>query len=373
MVKNGYRNGRIRYRCKACGQDPYRDSRARPDITNLAIFTRFLSYLTGKATQGEISGNTGRTLRRRWQWCWHIPTPPITSTGEIYPQLFIDGIYLSYKWCLLIAHNGDHVVARQWSTRENSASYQALLSHLAPPELVVTDGHGGALKALSQLWPHVPVQRCLVHVHRNNIRDLTTRPQTSAGRALHGLSQRLLTITTIAEATEWISLLFAFHGQYETTLKQRTYAKDVHASQRRTGRTWWYTHDRDRRVYLRLAKLVRRGTLFAYLETEPARARTTNTVESFNAKIRALIRHHRGLTQDHMIAAIDWLIHAHTEFPAPPSQILTDWQDNDRPPRTTIPHKAPPTPVKDGPVQYDTGLSEEEGLWARRGWAGRSH
>ena len=83
MIKNGSRNGRIRYRCKRCGQDPYRYDHARPDITALAIFTQFLTWILGKNSQAEIADNTGRTLRRRWAWCWTIPTPTLDITGEV--------------------------------------------------------------------------------------------------------------------------------------------------------------------------------------------------------------------------------------------------------------------------------------------------
>ena len=117
-------------------------------------------------------------------------------TGEVYDQVFVDGIYLAYDWCLLIARNTTHVVAWQWATRENTAAYTALLGKLTPPDLVTTDEAGGALSSITRMWPHTPVQRCLLHVHRNNIRDLTTHPHTPAGRALLGLSQRLLKITT---------------------------------------------------------------------------------------------------------------------------------------------------------------------------------
>jgi hypothetical protein len=373
-VKNGSRNGRIRYRCKHCGQDPYRESSARPDITALAIFTSFLSYLAGKLSQTEISGNTGRGLRRRWAWCWTVPTPRIETTGEVYDQLFIDGIYLPYNWCLLVAYNGENVVARQWCRRENSAAYTALLAKIPPPDLVATDGHGGALKALKQFWPHVPVQRCLIHVHRNNLRDLTTRPNTPAGKALLELSRRLLKVTTKQEAATWVKLLIEINTQYGAYFKERTYAHDVPASARRGNRKWWYTHERDRKVYHRLASLQGKGHLFTFLDFDTPRHKTTNPVESFNNCLRLVLLYHRGLSQAHMIAAIDWYCYTHSEFPQSLRDILTNWEKTSRPVRRLIPQKKnKPATKPDGPEQYGTAITTEEGLWTRKGWAGRSH
>lgn len=374
VIKNGSRNGRIRYRCRNCGQNPHADSARRPDITALAQFNGFRSYILGKLSQHDLTSNSGRSLRRQYAWCWKVPTPRIDTTGEVYIQVFIDGIYLPYNWCLLVARNTEHVIAWQWTTSENSAAYANLLKGIAPPDLVTTDGNNAALAAISELWPDTPIQRCLIHVHRNNRRDLSLHPKTNAGRALLKLSTDLLAISTTTQAAHWESLLLAFHTQYEPYLKERTYAKDVPATQRRKGRTWWYTHDRDRKVYFRLARLTRKGHLFTYLSFTPTRERTTNPVESINALIRELPRTHRGLTEEHLITAIEWLCYTRSENPLTNTQILKQWNTNGQPERRTIPTKKTPPPpavTSPGPKQYDTAITTEDSLWNRHGWAGR--
>ena len=335
MIKSGKSAaGSQRWKCTACRVS---STAPRTDQSTLATFASFLTYLLGKLSQAEISGNTGRGLRRRWAWCWQVPTPAIEITGEVYDQLFIDGIYLPYNWCLLVAHNGEHVLARQWCHQENSAAYTALLAKIPPPDLVTTDGHGGALKALKQLWPEVAVQRCLVHVHRNNLSDLTKRPKTDAGKALLALSRRLLKVTSKEEAATWVKLLIEINTEYDTYFKERTWAKDVPASQRRGNQTWWYTHERDRRVYRRLASLHGKGHLFAFLEFDPPRERTTNPLESFNNCLRLVVLYHRGLSEAHMIAAIDWYCLHPQPIRPDHRQILTEWEKTGRPSRRIIP------------------------------------
>ncbi|PHP52544.1 hypothetical protein [Actinomyces ruminis] len=88
-----------------------------------------------------------------------------------------------------------------WAASENSAAYAALLAPIAPPDLVATDGAGGALKALRSLWPDTPIQRCLIHVHRDTVRDLTLHPKTTPGKALLRHSRKLLSISTTEQAT----------------------------------------------------------------------------------------------------------------------------------------------------------------------------
>lgn len=370
MIKSGKSAaGSQRWKCTACRVS---STAPRTDQSTLATFASFLTYLLGKLSQAEISGNTGRGLRRRWAWCWQVPTPAIEITGEVYDQLFIDGIYLPYNWCLLVAHNGEHVLARQWCHQENSAAYTALLAKIPPPDLVTTDGHGGALKALKQLWPEVAVQRCLVHVHRNNLSDLTKRPKTDAGKALLALSRRLLKVTSKEEAATWVKLLIEINTEYDTYFKERTWAKDVPASQRRGNQTWWYTHERDRRVYRRLASLHGKGHLFAFLEFDPPRERTTNPLESFNNCLRLVVLYHRGLSEAHMIAAIDWYCYTHSQFVQTTRQILTEWEKTGRPSRRIIPKTKHTKPTPDGPEHYGTAITNEEGLWAPLGFPASS-
>ena len=179
----------------------------------------------------------------------------------------------------------------------------------------------------------------------------------------------------MTQAASWAGLLIQIHTQYEAFFTERTYARDVPANQRRDGRSWWYTHERDRRVYHRLARLQQEGSLFTFLTFEEPRERTTNPVESVNAQIRRLAYAHRGMTEHHMITMIDWYLYAHTENPQPPHHILQEWNTAGRPQRHIIPKKTrhhPQPAVGDMPVHYDTALTPEEGLWTRKGWAGRS-
>ena len=373
LKRNGTRNGKVRWRCTKCGAT---SSKTRPDITRDAAFDLFQAYLRGKNSQAVLDETaSGRSLRRRLAWCWKVPVPRPLPTGEIYNQVFLDGKEVGYNWVLLAAVNQDGtVVAWQWTTSENATAYRALISAIPPPKVVTVDGAAGGLKAIRQVWgEETAIQRCLIHVHRNNRADLTRNPKTMAGKTLLGLSKALLEIGSQEEASNWEGLLQAFYNQYSTYLKERSYARDNPEEGRRRGSTWWYTHSRDRRVYFRLARLARQGVLFTYLNTDLAEGlhSTTNIIESLNSRIDELCFQHRGLSEPHLICAVNWLLHHHTETPIPAKEILKQWEQEGRPTARLIPTKTPrPTP-SDGPKEYDTGLTAEEGLWTRKGWAGR--
>lgn len=373
LKRNGTRNGKVRWRCTQCGASA---TRRRQDHGELATFERFLAWISGKQTQRDFDATkTGRTLRRRISWCWNIPVPPPPVTGEIHDQIFIDGTYLAYGWCLLIARaDTGAVLGWQWCHSETSAAYTRLLTRIPPPLVVTTDGGGGGLKAIKEHWPTSKIQRCLLHVHRNNTKDLTRNPKTMAGKTLLGLSQSLLRVSTKDEAATWASLLAAFHTQYGAYLKERTYARDDPqgaASRGKKPTGWWYTHERDRRVYYRLDRLYQQGWLFTFLtaKKDTIFERTTNPVESLNHQVKQVIKSHPGLSEDHLTSGIEWVLYSYTENPSTPKETLKNWNAAGKPTRKLIPKKQRKThPL--GPKQWDTGLTAEEGLWTRKGWAG---
>ena len=304
-------SGSQRWRCTACNLTTTAPRAVPPARTEQATLGEFIAWATSKGTQADQPGGA-RAFRRRTAWCWRVPVPRPPVTGEVHAQIFIDGLHLAGGWTLLVARSTAHVIAWQWAAGESAAAYTALLQDLAPPDLVTTDGAGGALKALRELWPRTPVQRCLIHVHRDTVRDLTLHPRT-------------------------------------------------------------------RRAHRRLERLAKQGTLFAYL-TGPAGEprhtpleRTTNPVEAINAQVRATLRHHRGAGPDHQAAIIDWTLARLTEQPPTPTQALKAWNQDGRRPAARLPTRKTRTSARPHPAGWGTTPTPEEGLWTRKGWAGRTH
>ncbi|SPT52472.1 Uncharacterised protein [Actinomyces bovis] len=99
--------------------------------------------------------------------------------------------------------------------------------------------------------------------------------------------------------------------------------------------------------------------------------RTTNPVESVNAQVRDRLRHHRGTTTDHQAAIAESTLHTYTQAPATPAALLAHWTAQDRPQRTRTPKPTTSHP-NTHPAGPGTTPTPEEGLWARKGWAGRT-
>ena len=163
-----------------------------------------------------------------------------------------------------------------------------------------------------------------------------------------------------------------WHHVFGELIKERTYAqgpgglrpKGVKATQ-----TWWYTHNRLRSAYKLLERLIRSGELFPYLEPEfdgLGVASTTNHIEGgVNTQLRALLRNHRGMPPAHAIRAIEWWLYTHSQNPAEPHTLIKPEH------HTPQPKRKAPIEEEIGPELIGTALSETEGLWVRKGWAGR--
>lgn len=371
-------SGTQRWRCKDCELSFTASHQGRSDPSD---FESFIGYATGKFTKNDLAGlgHVSRsTLARKWEWCWQVPTPKPPITGEIYDQVFLDGIYLNDGWVLLsVVNQRMQVVAWQWASSETTQAYEALIQGLAPPLMLTIDGAKGALGAYRNQWEKegTALQRCLLHIHRNNVKDLTNRPRTEAGRALLALSRRITKIRSLDEVSTWEEALAAVHSLYGTWISHRTFAKDNPVEALRRGRkNWWYTHERDRRVYYRLVRLNRSGTMWNYLTSAGANltfSPFTNHVESINSQIRRLLDHHRGLSPAHMQTVIEWLLHSKTENPTPATEIFKQWDQGGRPSKQILPQKTHPKPRALGPEKWGTATTPEEGLWTRKGWAGR--
>lgn len=354
LVKNGrHRSGTQRWRCPSCGASSVR---RRPDVTAREQLRRFVTWLIGKHTQAESDGTaSGRSFRRQSAWCWTL-TPHLGRVDTIYHAVLVDGIWIG-SWCLLIAlSDTGRVLGWQWCARESTAAWKALLEQIPAPAVLVSDGGSGLPSALHQCWPETKHQRCLFHLQMNITRHLTRTPRTDAGRALRRLVMDLSDVRDEETAITWQLRLEQWWQAFGHLTRERTMF--------RNGQ-FGFTHDRLRKAWHLVRLLVRKNLLFTHISY--GNPRTTSALEGLNAHIRDLLRRHRGMTEEHRRRAVEWFLTLH-ELPI--EQAL----DLARPTEPTAPTPEP-EPEPDDQISrtlYDTGLTAEEGLWTRTGWAGRA-
>jgi transposase-like protein len=160
-------------------------------------FKRALKPLWGKSGLSHSSiSRANRALKEAFN-NWHHRD----LSGEEIVYLFLDGIYLGVrgnsreKEAILVAHGinreGKRVVLHlSLGVRESTESWKGVLTDLVerglrPPRLSITDGNQGLLKAIDDIWPQVPWQRCVIHRIRNVLARVPKKRQDEVRKALH--------------------------------------------------------------------------------------------------------------------------------------------------------------------------------------------
>lgn len=304
--------GTQRWFCHGCSRSQVQK---RVDLSRRFIFETFLVWLLGKDSQGELSV-PARTFRSQTAWCWDILTP-LVLTGEIHHAIIIDGIRVGDKVCL-VARTAHYVIAWRWVDRENSTNWTLLLSRLPAPGYVVCDGQKGMLVAIRHCWPSATIQRCRFHVWLNTKSKLTLKPESTAGKELLHLSQALLHVRTRRQARRWKRALKGWHGKHSSYLNERT----VKDNPKPHERSWRYTHARLRSAYYQLNKQTD-ALLRSSHRPDPRLPSTTNHLEGgVNSPIRALLKLHRGMKNEHQEVLVNWYLYGRTEGRKAPRNCL---------------------------------------------------
>ena len=311
-VKNGKtKAGTQRWLCKECS-----DSFTNPIDNSTKQFVQFQHWLFSKAVQKEMSG-AGKSFRRKISKFWEIwPMPPkIESPMKV---VYVDGIYLGRKACILICCNKRYVLGWYLCRYENSRVWEALMQRIAAPAMVVSDGGHGFRKALKRVWPKAKLQRCTFHAFLQVKRYTTDRPKTIAGIEMYMIAKDLLMIKDLGQAANWVTRLINWRIKHKTFLSEMT--RDEKDKLRPM-------HERLLKAERSLVRLVRQNTLFTYLDESLSYGEelpsTNNRIEGgINAQLRTMLRNHRGMSIERRIKAVFWWCYFHTPKPLSASEIL---------------------------------------------------
>lgn len=243
-------SGTQRWFCPEC------KSSFTPKIDNSSKqLNMFLKWLFGRSTQANMPGG-GRTFRRNTVKFWNLwPMPPVIEDKK--DVLYLDGIYLARKACVLICCDDKHVLGWYLCRYEHSGAWKALMSRIEEPVMVVSDGGSGFNKALRKTWPHARHQRCLFHVFSQIKRYTTTRPKTLTGIELYTLSKDLLKLDTKEEAEKWTERFVEWMSKYNKCLSQMS---------RDENGNWRYTHERLLKAQRSIVRLIKENSMFIYLD-----------------------------------------------------------------------------------------------------------
>ena len=317
-IKHGkIKSGSQRWFCKSC------KLAFTPKIDNdTKQLQQFLNWLFSKEVQSNMSGG-GRTFRRKTSKFWDIwvMSPKIEESKDV---LYLDGIYLSRKSCILICCDKEHVLGWYVCRYEHSGAWEALMSRIAEPKVVVSDGGKGFRKALKRKWPKAKHQRCVFHVFSQVKRYTTSRPNTLAGLELYALARDLFDVKSIEDSKIWVNRFTGWIVKHKRFLSEVTYDENGKPRPK---------HERLIKAEKSILRLLNDNTLFTYLDEE-LRAEfkvpsTNNRIEGgVNACLREMLHNHRGLSVERRIKAVFWWCYMHSPKPLSASKILKTMPTN---------------------------------------------
>ena len=267
-----------------------------------------LDWPFSKRSQAEHA-LPARTLRRRCELMWGL-WPPVPLVDEAHHVVHVDGIHLHRDAVVLIAVADGHVIGWHVARSERSAAWECLMARIAPPDVLVCDGGGGILKAAKAMWPDTRVQRCLFHV-RADILELTGgRPRLEAGRRLRDVAVALARVRDRDDAAAWLVSYNRWEREFAGFLDEKSEYADGSVND---------MHQRLVRARRMIRRRIHEGRLFTFLDEGVTAGgpvpSTNNLIESWNARLRDMLRRHRGLRLVRRLKAICWWCHQHTARP----------------------------------------------------------
>ena len=243
MKRNGRApSGAQRWRCRSCGASATHSN----DVAARGL-AAFVGWLLSRGTQADMPGR-GRTFRRRAALFWPIwPMPEVVD--EAFRAVYVDGIWIARDCVVLIACSDEHVLSWHLARAETTAAWRSLLSRIAPPDMVVTDGGSGFASAVAAEWPRTRVQRCVFHAFCQVKRHTTSRPKLQAGVELYALARELLHVETLQQADWWVERFMQWCEFWSDFLERKSLVEGRMA----------YTHRRLREARSGLVRLVNAG------------------------------------------------------------------------------------------------------------------
>lgn len=254
----------------------------------------------------EASGYSSRQVHRWFdEYLDRYPTWNIKTTAPIY--LLVDGTYYSDEHCLVVyrAENIKRTLFYRFTRAEDDDEIASDLLNIRSMGYdvvgITTDGGDNIVRAAEYVYPHIPRQRCMVHVRRECLNRITLQPRSPEARALKDLVLRIGDVRTANDRLWWLR---SFRDWAEHNA-----AFACEKGSRPGGQTY-FVRDDLRKAYVHLKRAI--PNLFTFVD-HPGLPKTTNALEAFFGHLKDQLRLHRGLSETRVDNFIKWYLYFNDE------------------------------------------------------------
>lgn len=228
---------------------------------------------------------------------WLKESPP-DNCGSLtqYQYLIFDGTFLHRPLSLVVLMDAksNQIISGQYDVRENAKGellsfFRSLIIKGLNPRSCTVDGNPQVIQVITNLWPGIVIQRCLVHIQRQGLSWCRIKPKTVMARKLRALFLQITNIHTKGERDKFLKQLISWEQKYGKTID----------TQPEKG---WVFSDLKRARSMLLKALP---DMFHYLDNTDIPF-TTNSIEGYFSRLKSHYRQHRGLSKNKRNNYFDW-------------------------------------------------------------------
>lgn len=309
LTLHGKVSGRKRYFCSLCKTTrQYHTSQSKKAIIPL-LFRQYVLWGITYDMLATSSGYSVRFLEKKFHALFlEMPPelPKLDQSPFLETFLLLDGLWLKRGFVLMAYRQSRNlqilhisVVGREAATK--IAKDLKILKKQYAFTGVVSDGGTGIVKAVGMVFPHIPHQICLAHMHRDVINAIGKYPKDERVQELKRLADHVWLIESKEALTWWEKEVKSWTSRYNEYLKEKRYDLTYR---------WWYIHKGVRRAVGILHSLPHSS--FKFLD-HPLMPKTTNELEAQFGHLGQRWLRHRGLKTERWESFMRWFVYFYNQ------------------------------------------------------------
>ncbi len=292
-------SGKKRYYCRTCKTGRI-FKKKKTDF-----FKLFYQYIFWGNTYEQLSIVSGYSIQYL-SIQFHVflkQTPPeLAIVPQVSAFLLIDGLWLKRGFVLMAYRQSKSLLLLHISVVGSEVATK-IAKDLRVIKIhyhftgVVSDGSTGIIKAVQKVFPHIPHQICLAHLHRDIIAAIGKYPKQERIKELKLLADHVWLIESKEALRWWKKEVKQWLQRNTDYLKEKRYDIDYN---------WWYIHKGVRRAVSILQDLP--YTSFHFLDYS-LMPKTTNELEAQFGHLGKRWLSHRGLKTEKWELFMRWFVY----------------------------------------------------------------
>lgn len=305
------KSGKKRWYCKACKTSRIYHIGQKKSFKILDLFRQYVLWGLTYEMLSSVSGLSVRYLEAEFHKLLQLDPPALPkfdqSSFEV-AYLLIDGLWFG-RWFVLLVYRQSgtlyllHISIAGREAQTKIAKDLRFIKDILKYKFTgsVTDGGTAIVSAVTEVYPHMPHQICLAHMHRQIIGALGRYSKDERITELISLANHIWFIESL-EALEWWKKKVR-----EWFFQNLFFLKETRTDE--TGRRW-FVHKGVRKAIRIMMKLP--ATSFVFL-THPTMPKTTNEIEATFGHIGQRWLRHKGLKRERWESFLKWFVYYYNQ------------------------------------------------------------